>query len=221
MPRSRTIVDMVAEVRRRTNFEDSTFVLDTEIADYINSELVEVSIVSELYAGTPVRTGSYEFTTVANLSVYDLPIDVWLVQRVSARRDGVERPMSPFMARERGAVERTNVVYDDRVADGPWYRLIGDDIEVLPPSAGTVVRVEYTPASPVLSVGTIDGVNGFEMAAVFGACAAVAAKEESDPSYFLGQKTNWIRLVTSAVQRRDRSMPQRVQDVKGRRRFDF
>ena len=51
------------------------------------------------------------------------------------------------------------------------------------------------------------------MAAIYVTVATMLAKEESDPSFYVGQKERIYRHIDSLASQRDASAPERVQDV--------
>lgn len=203
---------MLLDVRQRTNQENSTFVTDSELAEYLNQELAELWARLVQGEGQPHYRSSSTIAVTAGTALYNLPADFWRVQGVEATINGITGGLHPFMAQEHGWLRNA----------GPWgpfspvrYRVQGAQIEFLPSTQSFTATLYYSPVQPRLSAptDTFDGFAGYEMAAIYGVCATVAAKEESDPAFHLGQKDRIYRHIDALAAQRDASHPERVQDV--------
>jgi hypothetical protein len=205
---------MVLDIRQRTNQENSTFVTDSEVTEYLNQELAELWGHLVQGEGHPHYRSSSTYSVTAQTTLQALPADFWRVQEVTATIGGITGTLVPFMAAEHGYL--TNVA-----AWGPLasvrYRIQAGNIEWLPASQSFSSTLYYSPNCPRLVSGsdTFDGFSGYEMAAIYGVCAIIAAKEESDPGFHLAQKDRMYKLVDSLAGQRDAANPERVQDVVG------
>lgn len=214
MSRSRTLTAMISDVRLRTNQENSTFVTDSEITEYINQELAELWTRLVMAQGQPHYRSSTTISVVTPTAIYALPADFWTVQEVSGTANGSTFNLRPFMANEHAALSSTGIF----APYGPvMYRIQAGNIEFRPATESFTATVYYTSYQPRLVAGsdTFDGFNGFEMCAIAGACATVLAKEESDPSFYLSLKDRFYTTAERAAAHRDMSSPERVQDVVG------
>ena len=192
--------------------ENSTFVTDAEITEYLNQELAELWSRLTQGGGQPHYRSLSTISVTAGTSLYALPSDFWILQGVEATIDNITGPLMPFMPLERGLLSTAS----------PWgtlspvrYRLQAGNIEFLPSSWTFSARVYYTQASPRLSAGsdTFDGFNGYEVAAIYGVCATLQAKEETDPSFYSAQRERIYNHIESLSGQRDMSATERVQDV--------
>lgn len=212
MARTRTLTDLIADVRQRTNQESSTFVTDAEVTEYVNQE------IAELYARIVQAQGPVHYRTSSSISVtsgtalYSLPADFWQLQAVEATIGGVTGRLRPFMP-----VEHPWLANGGTYA---WvapvrYRLQANQIEFLPATQSFTATLYYTAAPPRLVSGsdTFDGFAGYEMAAIYGACAVVLQKEESDPGFYLSQKERIYQHIQAVASQRDANEPERVQDI--------
>lgn len=206
---------MIADVRQRTNQEESTFVTDAELTEYLNQALAELHSRLTQGGGQPYYRAQTSIAVEAGTSVYSLPSPFWVLQGVEATIDGTTGPLTSFMPHERGAMTSA-------LASSPWgrnspvrYRVQGDNIEFLPAIYTFTATVYYTPRCPRLVEGaeTFDGFDGYEVAAIYDACATVLAKEESDPSFYIAQRDRIYRHIESLAGTRDMGSPERVQDV--------
>lgn len=216
MSRTRTLIEMVTDVRQRTNMENSSFVTDAEIREFLNQALAELWSRLTQGGGQPHYRSQTTISVVTGTSVYALPVDFWTLQGVEASLNGITGALSPFMPVERAALSGAS--------RSPWglvspvrYRIQADNIEFLPATETFDATVFYTPSCPRLveDSDTFGGFNGYEMAAIYDACATVLQKEESDPSFYAGQRDRIYRHIETLSNNRDASMPERVQDVTG------
>lgn len=220
MARTRTAEDLVADVRKRTNMEDSEFVTDDEILEYLNQEGAELRARIRRAEGHPHKRESFTLAVTAGQSLYPIPVhitDFWELQNIEASIGGISRTLEPYMQNERGALVNSQVyVY----STSPMYRMSGDNIEFLPATENFTATVFYTPCEKRLELGKVppdkvEGYNGYEIAMVYGASATVLQKEESDPSFYLGQKERIMRHIDANAAQRDGGHPERVTDATG------
>lgn len=214
--RTRSLANMLQDVRQRTNQENSTFVTDAEITEYLNVELAELWGRLVLNQGQPHFRSQTAIHVVANVALYALPADFWTLQGVEATYGGITRPMVPFMPSEHAELASALKVEPFTLAR---YRIQANNIEFLPSNNAFDATVFYTPACPRLvnPSDLFDGFNGYEVAAIYGACATVLAKEESDPSFYVGQRERIYQQIDRLSAHRDMANPERVQDVRDRR----
>lgn len=213
MARTRTLTEMIADVRVRTNLETSTFVTDAEITEYLNQELAELWARIAQGSGAPHYRSAYSIAVAVGQTLYPLPADYWQCQGVEATIDGSTYRLRSFAPAERAALASSLTRY-------PWfdatkYRIQAENIEFQPVNQAFDAVLYYTPSQPRLINGgdTFDGYNGYEMAAIYGACATCQAKEETDPTFYLAQRSRIYDLIESLAAQRDASEPERVQDV--------
>lgn len=216
MARTRDLEDLVADVRQRTNMENSEFVTDDEITEYLNQEFAELVTRLTMNEGQPHFMSTTTISVEVGTTLYDLPADFWKVLRVTSTVDGVTRDMTPFMEGERADLTNTQY-FAAAFTGGPRYRVQADNIEILPVTRAFDVDLRYVRSTPRLveDEDTFDGFNGYEVAAIYGACATVLAKEESDPSFYQMLKDRIYRQIDAAAAQRDASHPERVTDVTG------
>ncbi len=176
--RTRTLTNLIADVRQRTNMENSTFVTDVEITEILNQELALLHGRMTMAEGQPHFRSSTSISVTVGTSTYSLPADFWRVMRMVSLIEGVYRDMNPFMEGERASLLNAQSG-TSTMLNGPMYRLAGDNIEILPATQAFTATLYYVRSTPRLSAGsdTTDGFNGYEIAAVpvVASAAAVAA----------------------------------------------
>ena len=215
MARSRTLTNMLLDVRQRTNQENSTFVTDAELTEYLNQELAELWTRLVLSQGQPHYRSTATIPVTAGTATYTIATyatDFWTLQEMTATKDGVTMPMVPFMPIEHAGLMSASLY---PTLHPVKYRIQGSLIEFRPATESFTATMYYTPYQPRLTTGTdtFDGFNGFEMCAIAGVCATVMAKEDSDPSFYMGQKQRFYEVAEKAAAHRDMANPERVQDV--------
>lgn len=216
MARTRTLTELIAAVRSRTNMENSEFVTDAEITEYLNEEWAELQGRLTLNEGQPHFVSTTTIDVTSGSELYALPVDFWKVLRVVATIDSIKRDMHPFMEGERADLLNSQY-FAAMFSEGPRYRIQADNIEILPATRSYSVELRYIRSCPFLvdNTDTVDGFNGYESAMVAGACALVREKEQRDPTFFERRKDRIYRLIDAHAAQRDASHPERVTDVTG------
>ncbi len=215
MARLRTIEDLVADVLSRAGMEFSDLVDATEVCEFINVELAELRGHLRLNEGQPHKRTTGTIAVVAGTAEYALPATFWELLSVTASINGVVRQLEPFMENERARL--TNSLTPAGV---PMYRVAGDIIEFLPTRQTFTATIRYVSSETRLLLGqvppdTVDGYNGYEIAAVYGAVASCKEKEETDPSFYESRKAKIYKQIDALAAQRDAGRPERVTDVTG------
>lgn len=219
MARERTAEDLVQDVRQRAGMEgpQDDFCSDPEILEYLNQELAELRGHLRMNEGQPHQRLSKDISVQAGITLYDLPQDFWELLSVEAIIGGLRRMLQPFMENERAAL--VNGPYFASIVS-PLYRIANNQIEFLPAQQTFTVTIRYVPPQPRLRLGQnppdkVEGYNGYEIAAVYGAVASVQQKEQTDPSFYEGRKQRVLAYIDRLAAQRDAGRPERVQDVTG------
>jgi hypothetical protein len=210
--RSRTLTAMISDVRQRTNQESSTFVTDAEVTEYLNQEIAELYARIVQAQGPEHYRSSASVPVVSGTALYALPADFFQLQALEATLGGITGRLRPFMQSEHALLANAQPY--------AWYspiryRVQANNLEILPATQTFNATLYYTPAPPRLVSGgdTFDGFAGYEVAAIYGACATVLAKEESDPGFYMAQRDRIYTQIQSVAAQRDANEPERVQDV--------
>lgn len=209
---ARTLQDMISDVRQRTNMENSTFVTDAELTEFLNVALRELWTRLCQNGGQPFYRSVTTIPVTAGTNLYALPSDFLALQGVEASIFGTYGRIDSFMPSERAMlVNSTTTPFGSQVR----YRVQGNTIELVPATLSFDMTVFYTPSCPRLVnlSDTFDGFDGYEYAAIASACAAVKDKEETDPQFYMQERDRIYRLIDQMSTTRDMSAPERVQDV--------
>ena len=213
--RTRTLQSLISDVRQRANMESSQFVTDTEITEYINQALAELWGHICQNGGQPFYRSLTTFPVVAGTSFYPLPADFMALEGLEGAINGWVGRIDPFMQSEHAQMSNTGfagIWYNSPVR----YRLAGSQIEILPAINNFTATLYYVPTCPRLVnlSDTFDGFDGYEVAAIYQAVATINAKEETDPSFYQGERDRVYRHIDSLISARDMSATERVSDVR-------
>lgn len=193
--RTRTLVQLIADVRQRADLVSSQFVTDLEITEYLNQSATDLYDLKVAARGQDYYEATYAITTVAGTPTYALPPDFYQMITVETDVGGFKVVMVPFMRTEHGKYS------------------------FLPLSGGRSITLYYVPACPrlVSSGDTFDGVNGWEELIVVDAAMKCLEKEESDVSALMARKAMLTERIQAMAPERDAGMPERVQAIRNRR----
>ena len=215
--------DLRTRARRRADMENSTFVTDDEIRDYLNSSMSELHdmmvksyedyFVSEQAYTIPLATGGGS-----------LPDDFYKALGVDYNSGGITSTLRSFSFTERN-VYNTPYAVVDRLAE-PMYKIEGNKIKLIPTNsqAGTIT-LYYVPNAAQFSstVSEVENViPGFEEYIVVATAIRMLMKEESDVSTLERERQQLASRIIRAISPRDASGSHAIRDVrKGRYRDDF
>jgi len=207
--------DLIQEVRRRSDMENSGFVTDPEITNYINnsaSELYDilVSRFEDYYTQLPLAFN------IASGTTYTLPADFYKLRGVDKDFGGGDfASLSKFNFQERN---RQNNSLSRALSRRPdvQYRIIGKELVITPTDTATGdYRLWYIPQFDKLVDLTdeLDTIQGWEEYVIVDAAIKCMQKEESDVSVLLVQKQALISRIEAMANNRDAGEPESITDV--------
>jgi hypothetical protein len=215
--------DLRTRARRRADMENSTFVTDAEVQDYLNSSIAELHdfmvksyedyFVSEQTYNAPIATGG------ANL-----PDDFYKALGVDYDSGGITSTLRAYSFTERN-VYNTPYAAIDRLAE-PMYKVEGSKIKLIPNNSQSgTITLFYVPlptqfSTTVTEIETI--IPGYEEYVVVATAIRMLMKEESDTRQLELEKNQLASRIIRALSPRDVSGSFAIRDVrKGRFRDDF
>lgn len=211
-----TLSDMRTRIRRRADMENTSFVSDAELKDWINdslSELYDILISKD----EDFYLSEYNFSTVADTQDYDLPNDFYKLRAVSNVESTGEYDIPKFNLRERSRFQ--NAAYDGSILSS-WfrYRLMGNNIRLSPtPDAAKDIRLYYVPKVTLLTddTDTFDyGVQpGWQEFIEIDVAIKCLEKEESDTSVLMQRKLMIANRIENMAAGRDSNYPAKIIDV--------
>ena len=218
-----TEADLRTRARRRADMENSTFVTDSEIQDYLNSSMSELHdmmvksyedyFVSEQTYTAPLATGGE-----------NLPADFYKALGVDYDSGGITSTLKAYSFTERN-IYNTPYAVIDRLAE-PMYKIEGTKIKLIPGNSQSgTITLYYVPQATQFS-GTVTEVEnvipGYEEYIVVATAIRMLMKEESDTTALELEKQQLGRRIIRAISPRDASGSHAIRDVrKGRFRDDF
>jgi hypothetical protein len=215
--------DLRTRARRRADMENSTFVTDDEIRDYLNSSISELHdmmvksyedyFVSEQTYTIPLATGGGS-----------LPDDFYKALGVDYNSGGITSTLKAYSFTERN-VYNTPYAVIDRLAE-PMYKIEGNKIKVIPTNSQSGTITLYYVPSPAQFSSTVSEIEnvipGFEEYIVVATAIRMLMKEESDVSTLERERQQLASRIIRAISPRDASGSYAIRDVrKGRYRDDF
>jgi hypothetical protein len=215
MARTRTLTDLIADVRFRADNQAAT---DAEITELINQSIADLYDMLAAAFGDEYFEVDAISTTQANVETLALPSNFY-------KLTGVWRQISSnqwVRLLKYGVTESEQIVPTtgwDYVGD-VYYRLRAADIRFVPtPQASFTINVKYCPAAVRLvnPTDTFDGYNGFEEWPIVDSSMKLLEREGNDSNAALlaGRKDRMEKRIAEMADR-DQAEPSRILDVTAR-----
>lgn len=210
-----TLSQLTTEVRRRADMENSTFVSDAEVMNYINgsySELYDilVSRFEDYFIQGPVS-----FTLTGH--TYALPSDVYKVRGIDYLISGNDYiSLRKWNFEERNKIARI-VSRGIRGFSDRTYRTMGQNVFILPEDKGPGnYRIWYVPRFTPLQYSSdeMGDVLDFHEYVIVDAAIKCLLKEESDVQALMLIKQQLKQRIESMASNRD-TQNERIGDVSG------
>jgi hypothetical protein len=217
-----TLTELIAQVRQRADLENSQFVSDSEMTQYINGSIAELQ---DLLIAThqDYYVESYTFDTIADQPDYALPDGTlysgakpfYLLKGVDVKIIGSNYfALRPFNFNERNR----NEDYAWGLLNGPTirYRLVGSNLRFSPKPEGVYpVRVWYVPLATKLVSGTdtLADLNQYSEYVVVDAAIKCRVKEELEIVTLEGLKAQMVKRITDMAANRDTGQPESISDI--------
>ena len=209
--------DMIQRVRRRGDFENSEFVTDEEITDFLNRGLCELwDILVTTYENYGMKTHSF---SIPGTTPYSLPDDFYKLMGVdfTPASGGTTSRVRPFSFQHRN--QYSNPVIKASGVDLIEYTLLGDEIKLIPDDVPTgTVKLWYIQTAPQFSLedssSVVSGLTpGYEDYAVTYAVMLAKNKEESDIKFEVSALERLAARITRAASQRDAGESTSIVDV--------
>lgn len=203
-----TLATLRTMARRRADMENSSFVTDTELNEYINTAIKRLYDLLVM-ANEDYYTTSDTVTTDGTSKEFNLPADFYKIKGLDYNLNGTTRSMKPYPFNERNDFQ--NNTSEIR------YRLRKDKIRFEPAPSAQSMTLWYVPAFSDLSndADTFDGVNGWEELVAIDAAIKCKRKEESDTQELIFERERLYAEIKEIAKSRDQAFPQTVSDVTG------
>lgn len=208
-----SLATMRTIARQRAGMENSTFITDSELDNLINASLRRLYNLLVDARGQGYYKAQTSFNTSNGQEAYGLPADFYQLVSVDAVLGTMTLTVHPYMEEERN---RYLIPYAWGTGLPLYYRLMAGNIRFIPQPTGIYqITLGYIPAPTVLTSGSdsFDGIAGWEDFAIWDVVAMMLAKEESDPSFAIGQREMMRAEIQGLAPNRDAGQPERVQDT--------
>lgn len=209
-----TLSYLKEQVRARADQQNSQFIQDAELTDFINGSAS--SLYDQLVqAAEDYFVKSATITIIAGQNEYTLPSDWYKTLGVDYLVNNKPVPMSRFNFRDRHLYN-----YLDARPEIVRYGIWGQELVFKPqaPKSATVV-LWYVPTITKLvnDADLLDGVNGWEEYIILDSAIKCMIKEESDPSALMAQLQLVKDRIATMSKDRDQGEPQKTTDIIGSR----
>lgn len=225
MARTRTLTELIADVRDRADAENSEHVSDAQVTRYINQSIAALYALiveqdeSDFAAEcTFTATAGDTSTSIPNVLVEGAFIEPYKILAVDVvGADGFSWPVPRFMMGERAALDAEDGQWGIVTATRYQWRGTKDLFWSPPWDSDRTIRVTYIPSPTDLSSGanTYDGRAGWEEWVTLDSAIKVLAKEESDVTDLVRERALVEQRILKQIVARDRAQPKRVRDVVG------
>lgn len=185
-----TLAELKERSREAADQENSTFISDSELTNYINTSAKRLYDLLISAYGQEYYYADEIINLTSSTDEYDLPSDFYkllgvdLILSANPTHNSQAITLEPFNLQERNRY-KNSYMYTGAL-DGAVrarYRLRGGKISLIPSSTGAnTIRVIYVPTltNMALDKDTFDGVNGWEEFIVLETAIKMMRKEESD-----------------------------------------
>jgi hypothetical protein len=212
---------MRTRVRRRADMENSNFVSDAELNQYINDSL------SELYDLFVVEYEDYVVqkldTTISGEKEYDIVTDFGIdnfmkILGIDLNTGNRKINMQRFMFAERNNIDGAAIALTP-FGNNIQYSVLGNTIKFTNDNGANDITIWFIPSFvPMLETDFVDDVApflapGWEEFAVIDSAIKCLQKEESDTIQLERDKSILTKRIRSIAMNRDAGAPSRVVDV--------
>lgn len=209
----RDAADLITEVRRISEMENTNFVTDNEIVDYLNSAWRWANMkLGESYEDWNIET--HDFPSVAGTREYAVPADFVRLRKLMYVRDyGTSSEREYPMHRVNWQATDSYPLYASRPNR---FMLRGGNIRLFPVvSSVHNFRLYYLPAPATFTSASVDlemhyGIDRF---IVYDAAMRCLQKEKSDSTEVTMERNNSFNDLMQSADNRDSSEPMAVQNT--------
>lgn len=220
-----TLSSIKSQCRQRADMENSNFISDSELTNYINNSISELHDLLIQSFGDDYYVESLTFSGVSGQNDYPLPNGTnysgakkfYKLKGVDVRNGSAGQWLN---------VKRFNFNKRNSDADSmafnllgnPFmeYRLVGSNIKFNRNIDSSMeFQLWYHPVSQVLTLDAdeYDDINGYIEYVIIDAAIKMMQKEESDVSVLAAQKAAIINRIVSSAANRDANEPESVTDI--------
>ena len=214
MSRTVNVDDIVDEIQRKADMENTAFASDAKVIAALNFAWRDLyaDLVSQ-YQRFFVTTDTV--TLVSGTSEYSLPSDFWLMEGISLVDDTRTFTLRPWPFNHRN--------YLNGRTDRPrYYVLYGQTVRyIATPDAAYTGTMHYVPVAPTLAAaGTFVDPNGYSNYLLYAVAADFKAREESDTTFLERRAAEARRRIVDTFNNMNAGQPDHMTDVEAMRTMD-
>lgn len=211
-----TLAELKLQARQRADMENSNFVKDSELVNYINNSIAELhDILCEAYDAEYYVT-TFEFDTNTTDQEYDLPDDFYELKGVDLKLSNQEFiTIEKYVLNDRNNHQNFNAWTLYGVSN-VRYRIIGNRIRFEPrPNTVATIKLWYVPVATKLvnESDELDDLNAYSEYVIVDTAIKMMQKEESDVSVLAAQKMALEKRIRDKAANRDANKAESVTDV--------
>lgn len=216
-----TLLQLRTRSRQRADMENSTFVSDSELDDYINDSIDELGdlIVSAVEDYNVVE---FPFTIAGGSDRVTFPTDFYKLRGVDDLRDPANPiTVNPFNFAERNDIHRDGFPRALLHSSDVEYDIVGNELLFIPAGrAPGSYKIWYNPVQTLLVADgdTFDGQSGWHEYVVIDAAIKMKEKEESSTTALERAKEKMRKRVLKMAPSRDTGRVQTVRRIRNKRR---
>lgn len=212
-----TLTNLIAQARYRANMENTQFVTDSEITDYVNSSIAELHdlLISSSESEYKVTSTTFVTTSTDTYALATVAADFYKLKGVDYQLSNDQWvTLRPFNFNERN--RNHNITYNYLNQPDIRYRIVGNNFVFSHiPDSGKTIRLWYIPVAVKLVNGTdtLDDLNQFYEYVVTDTAIKMLLKEESDISVQMALKADLKKRIEAMSRNRDMGNPQSISDI--------
>lgn len=210
-----TLAELKSQARDKADMQNSQFVSDSELVNYINASIAELHDLMVAAFDNDYFVSEYSFQTSADTSSYALPATFYKLRGVDSKIGNDQWfTLQPFNFNERNS--KNDMIAYLAYGNNFRYRLMGSNIVFTPTPKGVFdIKLWYIPLATKLSSDSdvLSDLNQFAEYVTVDAAIKMVAKEEGDISVLAGQKAELKRRIEVMAQNRNADKSESVTDI--------
>lgn len=220
MARTYLVSELATKIRQRGDYENSEFITDTTLIDFIDSAHTEVYDLL-VTKWEDYYTIEATFNTVADSAAYALPSNFYKLMGVDILHGDIFNRLYRYNLHERNSHQSGLYNYQGNTYQ---YRLQGSTIKFIPtPDTVESLRMLFIPSASKLTAltDTIDGINGWEELVVLFALRRCQVREETSTAAVDKEIIRQVERLEISADARDAGEPESLQDLANIDTWDY
>lgn len=220
MARQFTVSELATKIRTRGDYENSDFITDAILIDFIDSAHTEVYDLL-VTKWEDYYTIEATFSTTSDSDAYALPSDFYKLMGLDINHGGTWNRLFRYNLHARNSHQDGLYNYQGNTY---LYRIQGNTVKFIPtPDTTESMRMLYIPSADKLTTltDTIDGINGWEELVVLFALRRCQVREETSTVAVDKEIDRQVERLEVAADARDAGEPESLQDLANSDRWAY